>query len=205
MGYGPDPNLVTEWAREHVAYAVRGNHDKACTEGTGLVDFSPLAYTAALWTRKEISNENADYLRTLSQGPMTVDGFSIVHGSPRDEDEYLIESYEAENAFHYIEERITLFGHTHVQGGFQTQRSKVKTIPVAEPELSFGENTAYLINPGSVGQPRDRNPAAAYAVFTPDDAYLTFRRVTYAIQETQSKIRNAGLPALLADRLAAGM
>ena len=137
VGYGPDPNRVTEWARENVAFVVRGNHDKACTDGTGLVDFSPLAHTAAVWTRNQLSHENADYLRKLPQGPLAMDGFAMVHGSPQDEDEYLIESYEAENAFLYIEERITLFGHTHVQGGFESRHTKVETVSTESPDFSF--------------------------------------------------------------------
>jgi len=203
VGYGPDPNRVVEWARDHVALSVRGNHDRACADLQGLQDFSPLARQAALWTHDALSSENAGYLRSLPQGPLSQDGFTIVHGSPRGEDEYLVEDHEAADAFPYTENRVTLFGHTHLQGGFEARKGKTRPIHV-EIDFYFDPDAAYLINPGSVGQPRDLQPQAAYLLFDPRDPFVTYRRVTYALNETQRKIRQAGLPALLADRLAIG-
>ena len=204
VGYGPDPNLVVEWAREHVAVAVRGNHDRACTEFEGIEDFSPLARKAAFWTHGMLSAENTDYLRALPQGPLTVDDFAMVHGSPRHEDDYLVETHEAADAFSFVSERITFFGHTHLQGGFEVRRGKVNDLPRGIQEIDFKEDAGYLVNPGSVGQPRDLQPTAGYGLYIPASEFMSFHRVSYALAETQRKIRDAGLPAVLADRLAIG-
>ncbi len=204
VGYGPDPNLVVEWAREHVAFAVRGNHDRTCTDYIGLEDFSPLARTAAVWTHGVLSAENANYLRALPQGPVAVGDFEIVHGSPNDEDEYLVETYEAADAFQLINQQVTFFGHTHLQGGFSVRRGKVTPLNAYDQELFLEEDAAYLLNPGSVGQPRDLDPQAAYSLYTPGAGHVSYRRVPYAVVRAQRKIREAGLPALLADRLAIG-
>src|SRR5207248_7235619 len=107
--------------------------------------------------------------RNLSKGPVTVDGFSVVHGSPADEDEYMLAADEAAEAFGYLESRVAFFGHTHVQGGFIWNQSRVETIqvspaPGSNATLEIDPECAYLLNPGSVGQPRDGSPYAAYAI-----------------------------------------
>ena len=206
VGYGPDPNLVVEWAKAADPLTVRGNHDRACTGLCGLADFSPLAKSAALWTRKTLSGENVAYLRSLIPGPISSHEFSLVHGSPRVEDEYLLQSPEAISSFSYIENPITFFGHTHRQGGFQMRAGRVTVIsPIDHPRsLQLERDNGYLINPGSTGQPRDGNAEAAYALFTPQRSEVRFKRVPYDIAITQSKIRHAGLPELLAMRLAVG-
>src|SRR3989442_14590631 len=89
VGYGPDPNAVTEWVREHAAAVVRGNHDKACCGITDAEEFNQAARAAALWTRDVLTPENLEYLRKLATGPAEVDGFQIIHGSVQDEDEYI--------------------------------------------------------------------------------------------------------------------
>ena len=207
VGYGPDPNLVAEWARAANPLTVRGNHDRACTGLCGLGDFSPLAKAAALWTRTTLSGENVAYLRSLRQGPVSSHEFSLVHGSPRDEDEYLLQSQDAAGAFFSNEHPITFFGHTHRQGGFQMQAGKVSGIdPFGDrATLHLTPDNGYLINPGSTGQPRDGNAEAAYALFTPELSEVRFKRVPYDIAAAQKKIRRAGLPDVLADRLAVGV
>jgi predicted phosphodiesterase len=209
VGYCADPNAVAEWARENCASVVRGNHDKASAGMEDLEWFNPVARTAALWTRQQLTPENFEYVRTLARGPMPVDGFEILHGFPVDEDAYLVNGAEAEEAFGYVQTRVSFFGHSHLQGGFILNRTRVETIgrPPAGRDrmlLDIDPDCAYLVNPGSVGQPRDADPRAAYVIYDPQDGYLFYRRAAYDVEQAQAKIRAAGLPPLLADRLAAG-
>jgi predicted phosphodiesterase len=209
VGYGADPNLVVEWVREHCKAVVRGNHDKACTGIEDLEWFNPVAREAALWTMKTLTTENADYTRALTKGPLDFDGFQLVHGSANDEDEYVLAPGEAEIAFHYMEKRLEFFGHTHVQGGFIWNHSRVEILPRVAPRapdlpLQIDPDCGYMINPGSVGQPRDGDPRAAYAMYDSDSGTVVYRRTAYDLAGAQKKIREAGLPHILADRLAAG-
>ncbi len=209
IGYGADPNLVVDWVREHCEAVVRGNHDKACTGIDDLEWFNPVAKEAALWTMKALTPENAEYARGLPMGPLAVDGFQLVHGSAADEDEYVLAPGEAEMAFAYMETRVEFFGHTHVQGGFVWNHSRVEILSRVAPRtqdlpLEIDPTCAYLINPGSVGQPRDGDPRAAYATYDSESGWVTYRRTEYDLQGAQKKIRAAGLPHILADRLAAG-
>ena len=209
VGYGADPNHVTDWVRANCSIVVRGNHDRASTGLDDLEWFNPVARAAAIWTLETLSAENADYIRGLPQGPVLVDGFQVVHGSPFDEDEYVIAAPEAGEAFGYMESRVAFFGHTHVQGGFVWNQSRVETIPrteagAATQTIAIDPECAYLINPGSVGQPRDGDPRAAYALYDSDGQTVTYHRVQYNVAGAQKRIRQSGLPPILADRLAVG-
>ncbi|MBX5495862.1 MAG: metallophosphoesterase family protein [Bryobacteraceae bacterium] len=209
VGYGPDPNRVVEWARESVSVAVRGNHDKACTGSEDLEWFNPVARAAAEWTMNVLTPANAEYLRNLPKGPVQTAGFQILHGSPLDEDEYLINTVDVAQLAGYIESRVSFFGHTHIQGGFLCHRNGVKRIgrvPADHDEmgLDLEPDVLYLINPGSVGQPRDLDPRAAYAVFLPEHNAVIYRRTPYDIASVQNRIRQNGLPDLLAQRLSVG-
>ena len=209
VGYGADPNRVSEWAREHCAVVVRGNHDKA---STGLEDpewFNPVARAAALWTQDTLTPENREYIRALARGPVELDGFQLLHGAPFDEDEYVFALNEAEQAFGYLERRLAFFGHTHMQGGFIWSRTRIETLPrvparstrqVAEIDPQCG----YLVNPGSVGQPRDGDPRAGYALYDSEAQLLSWCRVSYDVESARKKILEAGLPPILADRLPMG-
>ncbi|MBS1857481.1 MAG: metallophosphoesterase family protein [Acidobacteria bacterium] len=209
VGYGADPNPVTDWVREHCATVVRGNHDRASTGQDDLEWFNPVARQAAVWTLEHLSPENARYIESLPRGPLTVDSFQVVHGSPLDEDEYVIGAGEANQAFHYLASRLAFFGHTHVQGGFIWNHSRVETItrmPASRREemLEIDGECAYLLNPGSVGQPRDGDPRAAYAIYDADRHRVEYRRVVYDVDTAQQKIYAAGLPPVLGDRLSVG-
>ena len=209
VGYGADPNSATEWVRANVKQIVRGNHDKACAALDDLEWFNPAARASALWTQQSLTAENLEYLRALPRGPVAVTDFQILHGSPLDEDEYLMVASEASMLTGYLETRISFFGHTHVQGGFWFHRSGVWRIPgtsAAEEytELMLDGESFYLINPGSIGQPRDRDPRAAWAYYEPEKRLVTYRRVNYAVERAQEKIRAAGLPDILARRLSIG-
>jgi predicted phosphodiesterase len=209
VGYGADPNPVVDWVRAQCAVVVRGNHDKACTGIDDLEWFNPVAKAAALWTQANLTPENADWTRALAKGPLAVDGFQIMHGAPFDEDEYMMATEEATQSFTYLEARVAFFGHTHVQGGFIWNQSRVETILRPGPRsdrqvMEIDPECAYLINPGSTGQPRDGDPRAAYVVYDPDAGMVTYFRTAYDVASAQKRIRDAGLPSVLADRLSVG-
>ncbi len=206
VGYGADPNPVTEWVREHATAVIRGNHDRACSTLTGIEWFNPLAQAATRWTHQALTDENRVWLSQLPHGPVRVEDFQIVHGSPVDEDEYLVSLHEAREAFGFTEQHLTFFGHTHIQGGFeQRQNRSVQWNPA---DLRFpkmvDDVASYLVNPGSVGQPRDNDQRAGYALFDRASRILDLRRARYDIVTAQHKIVNAGLPEPLAIRLGFG-
>jgi predicted phosphodiesterase len=198
VGYGPDPNAVIELCRQKCAYTVRGNHDKACAGLADLEWFNPVAQASALWSASVLTSENVEWLRNLPEGPVDTGDFAILHGSPADEDEYITDTEEAGAAGDYITTWLSFFGHTHLQGGFQIHRSGSRH--VTSREFRVEDTSAWLINPGSVGQPRDGNPNAAYAFFDTETRYVQLRRVPYRIGRTHEKILKAGLPEVLALR-----
>lgn len=209
VGYCADPNPVVEWARTNVANIIRGNHDKACAGIDDLEWFNPVARVSAVWTMQNLTEENAAYLRHMRAGPMPVNGYQILHGSPADEDEYLVAPAEVAGVRPLLIGRLSFFGHTHVQGGFLLVRHSVLKIPKTPPgldqqTLAFEPDVQYLVNPGSVGQPRDGDPRAAFILYDSESDELNYRRVAYDVAGAQERIRAAGLPPILADRLANG-
>ncbi len=206
VGYGADPNAVVEWTRANCHAVIRGNHDKAGVDLAELEWFNPVAQTATIWTHHALTPENLEYVANLPAGPLAVEDFTMVHGSPLNEDEYLINLSEAAEVFAYQPSQLVFFGHTHLQGGFEWQQRKTWRIdPQADAALlELQAEKAYLINPGSVGQPRDENPEAAFAIFDSAEQSVLYRRTPYDIEKAQAKIREAGLPTVLADRLAIG-
>jgi predicted phosphodiesterase len=209
VGYGADPNAVVDWVRDNCSVVVRGNHDRACTGQDDLEWFNPVARSAAIWTQQALTPENAKYTADLPRGPVAVENFQVVHGSPFDEDEYVLAVDEAGQAFGYLECRLAFFGHTHVQGGFIWNQSRVETIQRVAPRgdrqvLEIDPECAYMVNPGSVGQPRDGDPRAAYVLYDSGARILAYHRVEYDVATAQQKIRDAGLPTILADRLSVG-
>ena len=209
VGYGADPNSVVEWVRGNCAVIVRGNHDRACTGQEDLEWFNPVARAAALWTLENLSADNVSYVRDLPQGPAFVEGIQVLHGSPCDEDDYVVGADQAAQAFTYLESRLAFFGHTHLQGGFIWNQERVETIPAIalrsdRQSLDIDSSGGYLLNPGSVGQPRDGDPRAAYALYDSDRGVVDYYRVDYDVETAQRKIRDAGLPSFLAERLSIG-
>jgi predicted phosphodiesterase len=209
VGYGADPNPVVDWARAHVSAIVRGNHDKSCSGMEDLEWFNPVARGAALWTAGVLTPENLAYLRALPKGPVVVETFQILHGSPVDEDEYLVSAHAVSSLRDRLETEVSFFGHTHSQGGFLCHRNGVRRLGFPQPEedrltLALEHGAAYLVNPGSVGQPRDGDPRAGYALYDPAARLVEYRRVPYDIAGAQKKILAAGLPEILAMRLETG-
>jgi predicted phosphodiesterase len=203
VGYGADPNAICEWSRDSVKTIVRGNHDRACCGHEALDDYRPAAAASAVWTYKHLTPGNIEYLDRLPRGPLRYDDFDLAHGSPVDEDEYLITLEDAALLSESVAAQVTFFGHTHVQGGFLlARRSAARISPertlVIEPQYS------YLVNPGSVGQPRDQDPRAAYAIYSPEQRVVEYFRIAYDIDKAAAKIRGSGLPPALAARLYEG-
>lgn len=215
VGYGASPNEVAARTRDLGKIFVRGNHDKAVTGLLDLNDFNPMAASAATWTRKELSAKNLDWLRALPRGPVGLPDFpdvQLVHGSPNDEDEYVVSLGDALAPLITLTTPLTFFGHTHLQGGFFVTESSAdgfrpeyRTVGQAESvALQLKPNARYLINPGSVGQPRDGDWRAAFGLFDTDDQVVHFHRTPYKLKDAQDRIFEAKLPSRLATRLAIG-
>jgi diadenosine tetraphosphatase ApaH/serine/threonine PP2A family protein phosphatase len=215
VGYGADPNAVVDRSRALGPHLVRGNHDKAVAGLSDVSEFNPIAALAALWTRETLTPENMEWLRRLPQGPVRVDGAGdvfFVHGAPMDEDAYIVSLRDAIEPLVTSTVDVTFFGHTHIQGGFLWEQEGSDAL---RPEFSsrvkaerldfrLQKTGRYLINPGSVGQPRDGDWRAAFAVFDVDAYTVEFHRVPYDVKVAQDKILAANLPVRLATRLAVG-
>lgn len=210
VGYNAQPARVLEWTREHCASVIRGNHDKVVAALEDIEWFNEIARVAARWTIQELEKEQIEYLHDLQKGPLKLEHFHICHGSPRDEDEYITTAREAMPCFAHFELPVAFFGHTHLQGGFFFRRGRVGTIAAVRKTerqtiLALEPDTAYMVNPGSVGQPRDGDARAAYAMYDPEQNMVTLCRVEYAIEKTAQEIKEAGLPDVLALRLFQGV
>ena len=210
VGYGPDPNEVIDRVRTLNAMTIRGNHDKAACGLVDAEDFNPVARTAASWTREHLRADNLTYLQQLPQGPLEADGLALIHGALHDEDEYVFAPAQALDGLLESPSPVTFFGHTHFQGGFSFRDNQLQVIQLRpEPGTSFAAlrvepTTRYLLNPGSVGQPRDGDPRAAFAIADLNHAVVEFWRVPYDIEAVQQRMKRAGLPEPLILRLAFG-
>lgn len=212
VGYGSEVNEAVARVRGLKPVAVvRGNHDKAGCGITEGEDFNPSARFAAHWTREHLQPESLDYLRGLVVGPTRVGSFQIVHGSVRDEDEYVFHAREARESLKQAEVEVTFFGHTHLQGGFLLRENGcVEQVRLHWPagvvstKLELAARVKYMINPGSVGQPRDGDARAGFAFYQEETRTVEYWRVPYDIKATQRKMRKARLPRQLVERLALG-
>ena len=210
VGYGPDPNEVVDRIREIGALTIRGNHDKAGSGIANADDFNPVARAVALWTRDQLRPENREWLEQLPTGPLNENGFVMVHGAFRDEDEYVFAPAQALDSLLDAPAQITFFGHTHLQGGFTLRDDQVGVLhfkPAAGSHfstLAIEDGTTYLLNPGSIGQPRDGDPRSGFVLYDTDDDLVIFYRVPYDVKAAQKDILNAGLPPRLAERLEDG-
>jgi predicted phosphodiesterase len=210
VGYGPDPNEVIDRVRGLPAVTIRGNHDKAIAGLDDADEFNPIARNAVLWTRSQLRPENREYLVNLPKGPLTIDGFSIVHGAVHDEDEYVLSPALALDGLRDAPTPVTFFGHTHLQGGFSLRGEDVTLLhfkPTGGNEfstLAVEQGTTYLLNPGSIGQPRDGDPRAGFAIADLDKGSIEFWRVPYNIEDVQGRMRRAELPEPLILRLSFG-
>jgi diadenosine tetraphosphatase ApaH/serine/threonine PP2A family protein phosphatase len=209
VGYGADPNAICERVRGLKPDAlIRGNHDKV---GSGLESaegFNAVARNAIRWTYETLSSENREWLAGLPAGPMIVDDtIEICHGTPFDEDAYVFDDLDALRAMHAARRPLCLFGHTHVQVGHYLSRDQFG-LATADDHRPLGipmeDGNRYLVNPGSVGQPRDGDPRAGFGIVDIDAREMTIHRVEYPISKAQARILEEGLPDVLAQRLALG-
>jgi predicted phosphodiesterase len=209
VGYGANPNHVIDRIRniKKPKRMIRGNHDKVvCGIESGDL-FNPVALKAARWTTEKMTPRNLKFLSDLPLGPVSVDGtFSICHGSPRDEDAYIFTDYDAYLNFRETESPVCFFGHSHIPCVFTLEPHGILVELVEADRLRYElkPGQRYLINPGSIGQPRDRNAAAAYAIYDSKEAVVHFDRVPYPVDKARDKIYKAGLPHILGDRLLVG-
>lgn len=206
VGYGAEPNEVIDRILAlDPAAVIRGNHDKAACGLDDGENFNQVARFAAGWTDRQLTPVHRDYLRALPSGPLAIDEqLEICHGAPFDEDHYIFDGADAGRAFAAVARPLCLFGHTHLPVIFVARDNGIGgDVPDDERRtLEIDVGARYLVNPGSVGQPRDGDPRAAFAVY--DGATLVFKRVGYDVGKAQRKIIAAGLPQSLANRLAIG-
>jgi predicted phosphodiesterase len=219
VGYGASPNQVLDVVRPLSTLTVRGNHDRACSGISSTVHFNPVARTAAAWTLGQLSKANIEWLRELPMGPLQPTDarlgeaqVSLAHGSPLNEDQYILSMRDAWAPLQGMITAITFVGHTHIQGGFSQKehewhevRPRYRRRNEAETwTMAIGPGTRNLINPGSVGQPRDHDWRAAFAVFDSEACEVIYHRVPYDVTAAQGRILMARLPERLAARLREG-
>ena len=208
VGYGADPNAVIERVRELPnATFIRGNHDKVGAGIESVRSFNHLARHAIEWTAAVLTPEHRRWLADLPKGPLVVDHtVEICHGSPFDEDVYIFDDLDAQRALVTSRRPLCLFGHTHLPAAFRVD-GEFEAVPLKRDvwfELPLEPDVKYLVNCGAVGQPRDGDWRAAFGVFDTTTNVLTLRRVPYDVATAQAKIIRAGLPEVLAQRLAVG-
>jgi diadenosine tetraphosphatase ApaH/serine/threonine PP2A family protein phosphatase len=209
VGYGGDPNLVIDRVQELEPTAiVRGNHDKVACGLEQAEGFNSVAKSAAIWTLEVLTPAHREWLAALPEGPIEVDDVvEICHGSPFDEDAYIFDELDAVRALKVSNRPLCLFGHTHFPVTFELSADSFDSVgSAASPQMRvpMREGSKYLINPGSVGQPRDGDPRAAYAIVDTSQRVVELYRTRYAIEDAQTKVVKAGLPDVLAQRLAVG-
>lgn len=210
VGYGPDPNEVIDLVLRLGIKTIRGNHDKACSGGD-YSDFNPVARAAVDWTVHQLRPENLQWLQNLPSGPLSEDGMIFVHGAIEDEDQYLFTADGAVRSLQLSPSPVAFFGHTHIQGAFMQLQERIETFRPsyrgtgAETALLELDPAArYMINPGSIGQPRDGDPRAGFAFFDTDRQTIEFERIPYDISAVQERMEQAGLPEPLVLRLGFG-
>lgn len=207
VGYGPDPNECVELLRRHKHLCVMGNHDAAAIGKLDTSDFNPSARDAAEWTARQLSERSHAYLASLPE-TVSMEPFTLAHGSPRQPIwEYITHEGRATPNFQHFNTLGCLVGHTHTPALYVQRagsRNTLGRVPEPGEKLILRETDRFIANPGGVGQPRDGDPRAAYAIYDSDAETLEWRRVTYPVEVTQRRMRESGLPARLIERIAFG-
>ena len=208
VGYNANPNECIRLIREHDIPTLMGNHDAVACGITDPVDFNPIARRAVLWTQETLTHEFAEYLRLQPEQRRLGEDACLVHGSMLHRDHYLLSRYDImENVnrmrIEQPEIRVLFFGHTHHQVAFSCD-AEDHVSSISSQLFSLQDDECYLINPGSVGQPRDHDPRAAFLLFDDEERRVEFIRLSYNIQACAKKVLAEGLPRELADRLSHG-
>jgi len=204
VGYGPNPNECIEILKKRAKVLIAGNHDWAVLGLTEAAYFNPNAKAAIRWTEEVLTPENRLTLETFSLAKrMKKENVFLVHGSPREPDEwhYLLTLFDAEINFNYFEERTCFLGHSHLP--FIIEKLPSGELVMHKGKAELGPTHRYIVNAGSVGQPRDGDPRACYALF--GDERVELVRVPYDIESVQRKMSAAGLPLPLIERLRRGI
>lgn len=208
VGYGADPNPVIERIQALPGTTiVRGNHDKVGAGIENVESFNYLARQAIAWTAATLTPPNREWLAALPPGPTSIcEMVEICHGSPFDEDVYIFDDLDARRAIRATRRPLCLFGHTHVPAVFRFESDLEALGPPrgARYTIAMNDDAKYLVNCGAVGQPRDGDPRAAFGLLDTSSRSLSIVRVAYDIRAAQAKIVAAGLPEVLAQRLAVG-
>ncbi len=206
VGYGPDPNEVIQIVRKLPGLqCLIGNHDAAALDQIDPSAFNIEARQAVSWTQNNLRSENLAFLQSLPE-IIKANEVTLCHGSPRYPIwEYLLDTRTATLNFNYLNTPYCFVGHTHLPVVFHLHKDKKSTsLYIPEPNTTFEIEEHSIVNPGSVGQPRDRDPRAAFALYNPDDHTWTYRRVEYDIQSVQGRMAQAGLPVRHIKRLSVG-
>jgi putative phosphoesterase len=208
VGYGAEPNEAVDRLKQlNPSAVIRGNHDKVIAGIEEPSRFQKLARMSAVWSRTQMTPDNVVYLQRMSQGPVVLEesGIQAAHGSPHNEDFYILRDRDANQILRSIQSWITFFGHTHIPVIYSSSAGFSVCYPEGEQfHYTLSRENRYLINPGSVGQPRDLNPKASFTILDTEEDTICIRRVEYDICGAQDKIRRAGLPVWHANRLAFG-
>ena len=207
VGYGADPNgVIARLKTAGPLTAIRGNHDKVAAALDDADAFNVAAKFSARWTFDTLTDQHKAYLAALPQGPLLVAGeFECCHGTPFDEDAYVFDEMDAMYALQASRARVCLYGHTHIPASLVFDGSLVDFgVLKGDQTIACRDDTRYLINVGSVGQPRDGDPRAAYGVVDLDQRTVNVYRVAYPVEQAQARIIDAGLPDVLAQRLRLG-
>lgn len=215
IGYGPRPNECVALMRQHATIAITGNHDLACLGKIDLHDFNPDARKANLWNGSQLLPEHRAWLEGLPPKHAVDSRFTLAHGSPRQPIwEYLLSTEQASANFDLFSQEVCFIGHSHVQLGFRQRYGferverflpDMKSAPPRNNVVELTGHCRFFINPGSVGQPRDQDPRAAYCLLDTDAATISFGRVAYDIELTQRQMIECALPTPLVRRLEYGM
>ena len=204
VGYGPQPSECLLRLKSLGALAVAGNHDLAALGALSTEDFNLAAKTAAEWTGLALTDEARNYASGLPHRLVAGD-FTLVHGSPRDPTwEYLFDEEAARQNLPYLETVHCVHGHTHVPGSLFIGNGDFIDLPRFEDAVALMAGS-WFVNPGSVGQPRDGDPRASYAVLDDESMIVRFHRVEYPVEVTQGLMQKAGLPTMLWQRLSYGL
>jgi predicted phosphodiesterase len=220
VGYGPNPNECCDVLRQRNCLAIAGNHDEAAASADYAEKFNSLAAAAIAWTRNQLTKDNRSFLMALPR-ERHFDTFDIVHGTPGAHFDYILGITDACNAFEHVHKPITFIGHTHVAEVFFQECSsqplgRLNEAGAPKPGRTFHQRLAnggrievtpqfrYIVNPGSVGQPRDRNPQASFARYNEGANVIEIHRVTYDVKRVREKMERVDLPPELAERLSLG-
>lgn len=205
VGYGADPNETVSLLKNYTRVALLGNHDAAVVGLENLENYNEYARVSLLWTMTVLKRDAIRWLKKLPIMTLFEDEIRLVHSAPKNPRswKYLFSLSDIWRQFDSFNERLCFFGHTHIQGAYALENGHIRELNGGK--IKFEPGNRYMINPGSVGQPRDGDPRAAFGLFDRDASTFSFKRVEYDIEKAQKKIIEAGLPTFLAERLGEGI